>query len=160
MILGSPQQSGIRPGTVPVPLISSLVAAVEWGLENYDKNRAHMLSLRSKLVKGLPAKAIINGPTNTSIDYAGRTPQTLNFSIPGFPSGMLIEAFSAKGICISAGSACHSMNPKPNETLLHMGLPKERALSAIRVSTSSQTTSDDVETFLKTLNEIVVQYGT
>ncbi|MBI2605219.1 MAG: cysteine desulfurase [Deltaproteobacteria bacterium] len=153
---GSSQQGGSRPGTVPVPLIGSLAAAIEWGNENLARNRERLTALQRHLLQGLPERAVLNGP---KADDGGRAPQTVNFSIPGFPSGMMVEALAERGICVSAGSACHSTSPKPNETVENLGVGGERALSALRVSLSPMTTTEAIDAFLSILSETIRQYS-
>ena len=158
LINGSPQQFGIRPGTVPVPAIGALVAAVEWGEKQLTGNRVKLLQLRERLTSQLPKQALINGPADISANNTRRAPQTISFSIPGLPSAVAVEALSALGFCVSAGAACHSTNPKPNETLMEMGLGRERALSAIRVSFSADNTIEEVDAFIGALNSVIQQY--
>ncbi|MEW6058029.1 MAG: cysteine desulfurase family protein [Bdellovibrionota bacterium] len=158
LIQGSSQQSGMRPGTVPVPAVGAFMTAVEWGMKNFMLNKQKLLILRERLLSTLPKKAVLNGPNDTSNASPNRVPQTVNFSIPGLPSAVTVEALSARGICISAGAACHSTNPKPNATLMQMGVGRERALSTVRVSFSHDNTLEQVDAFVSTLNEVIEQY--
>lgn len=158
LINGSPQQFGIRPGTVPVPAIGALIAAVEWGVKNIDANRTKLLSLRERLTSQLPKEALLNGPSDISASNTRRAPQTISFSIPGLPSAVTVEALSSLGFCVSAGAACHSTNPKPNETLMQMGVGRERALSAVRVSFSVDNTIEEVDAFIGALKSVIQQY--
>lgn len=159
LINGSAQQFGLRPGTVPVPSIGSFVAAIEWGEKNLEENRKRLLELRQRLTSQLPTKAVLNGPQDTSASNPNRAPQTINFSIPSLPSAVTVEALSSKGFCVSSGSACHSTNPKPNETLMQMGVGRDRALSAVRVSFSPQNTLQEVDRFIAELKEVIQQYA-
>lgn len=158
LIYGSPQQFGIRPGTVPVPAIGAFTAAVEWGAKNMSANRDKLLQLRERLTTQLPKQTVLNGPADVSAANARRVPQTISFSVPGLPSAVTVEALSSMGFCVSSGAACHSTNPKPNETLMQMGVGRERALSAVRVSFSSENTVQEVDSFVAALNSILQQY--
>ncbi len=159
LINGSPQQFGLRPGTVPVPVIGSFVSAVQWGETRIKENEKHLLALRERLTAQLPSKAVINGPADISANNPRRAPQTISFSIPGLPSAVTVEALSAKGYCISSGAACHSTNPKPNETLTQMGVGRDRALSMVRVSFAQQNTFEEVDGFLAQLGEVIREYA-
>lgn len=160
LILGPmAQQFGIRPGTVPVPAIGAFVTAIEWNRRNLEANTKKLLSLRRRLIDSLPPQAELNGPNDVSDSSRHRAPQTVNFSLRGLPSAVAVEALSARGFCVSAGSACHSTNPQPNETILKMGLGRERALSAIRVSFSPQNTPEEVDAFQSSLTEILRQFA-
>ncbi len=155
LLYGSTHQWGIRPGTVPVPSIGGLCTAIDWGIKNFDQNLKHITGLRDHFIKTLPAQVLLNGPANTSLN---RSPQTINFSIPQLPASVTLEALAMQGYCVSAGSACHSTNPKPNETLLKMGLGKERALSSIRVSLAHNNTLEEVDGFTTLLIQIIKQH--
>ncbi|MBI3542514.1 MAG: cysteine desulfurase [Deltaproteobacteria bacterium] len=159
LIHGSAQQHGLRPGTVPVPAIGAFVAAAEWGQRNLGECQRQLLTLRERLTSQLPSLAVVNGPSDLSPNNPRRAPQTINFSLPGLPSAVAVEALSARGYCVSSGAACHSTNPKPNETIMQMGLGRERALSAIRASFSAQNTTAEVDEFVKVLNEVIAQYA-
>lgn len=158
LIQGSSQQLGIRPGTVPVPSIAAMATAIELGIQNFQENRKNLLSLRQHLIENLPAKTILNGPLPAQENSPNRVPQTVCFSVPGLPSSMLVEALSSRGYCISAGSACHASSPKPNETLSKMGVPRDVALSAIRVSFNSKNTRQEVDGFLNALQDTIRQF--
>ncbi len=152
LIHGSSQQHGVRPGTVPVPLIAGFLSAVELGVLNFDKNIQKLSTLKERLASQLPKDAHINTAKTSS------TPQTLNFSIIGLPSAVAVEALSSRGFCVSAGSACNSSNPKPNATLIEMGKPQDIALSSIRISLSPKNTEAQIDSFIAALNEVIEQY--
>jgi len=96
LINGSPQQFGLRPGTVPVPVIGSFLAAVQWGETRIKENEKLLLALRERLITQLPSKAVVNGPADVSASSPRRAPQTISFSIPGLPSAVTVEALSAR----------------------------------------------------------------
>jgi cysteine desulfurase len=157
LIQGSAQQFGIRPGTVPVPAIGSFIAAAEWGAKNLETNRKQLLALRERLTSQLPKQAVMNGPKDASASNPRRAPQTVSFSIPGLPSAVSVEELSSRGFCVSSGAACHSTNPKPNETLTAMGVDRTLALSMLRVSFSSDNTIEEVDAFVRELNSVIEQ---
>jgi len=72
------------------------------GHQKLDTYRKHVGQLREQMAKALPAEAIINGPSDVSASSTKRIPQTLNFSVPGLPSSVAVEALSARGYCVSA----------------------------------------------------------
>ena len=49
-----------------------------------------------------------------------------------------------KGICVSTGSACTSEKDKPSHVLMAIGLSKQQAQSAIRISYGRYNTIDEV----------------
>ena len=51
----------------------------------------------------------------------------------------------ANGVCISAGSACHSHKSDPSRVLTSMGLSDDEARDSVRISFSSMNTPVEVE---------------
>ena len=62
--------------------------------------------------------------------------KTVSVTIPGIDAQSLVLMAGANGLCISAGSACRSLEAKPSRTLKAIGLSDEDARSTIRVSFS------------------------
>jgi hypothetical protein len=92
---------------------------------------AALLRMRDALANSL-RDAFPGVMFNTPLDHA--LPTTLNFSVPGRSSKELMDVLDAGGIRVSAGSACSAAKAAPSHVLLAMGLPEERAASAIRMS--------------------------
>lgn len=72
-----------------------------------------------------------------------RLPNTLNVSFPGVDGGALLAATPT--VAASTGSACHSGRSEPSAVLTAMGLARERALGAVRLSLGRFTTASEVE---------------
>jgi cysteine desulfurase len=70
-------------------------------------------------------------------------PNTLNVSIAGLVAHSVLPTFN--DVAASAGSACHSGVDTPSPVLTAMGLSRERALGAIRLSLGRWSTGDDVD---------------
>ena len=54
-------------------------------------------------------------------------------------------ALDLEGICASSGSACMVGSVVASHVLLAMGLPAERAASAVRFSLGKETTAEEIE---------------
>ena len=78
-----------------------------------------------------------------------RLPNTLNVSFPGQDGEELLARTPA--IAASTGSACHAGRTEPSGVLLAMGIDRERALGAVRLSLGYQTTAEDVEAAARAL---------
>ena len=61
----------------------------------------------------------------------------------------------AKGICISAGSACRSQESEPSRVLLMLGLAPEDARNSVRVSFSRMNTEEEIEEAAKAMADCV-----
>ncbi len=61
-------------------------------------------------------------------------PGIVNLSFEGGSGESLMNLLDLKGICVSTSSACTSGNGEPSHVLLALGLSKQQAKSAIRIS--------------------------
>ena len=76
-------------------------------------------------------------------------------SLLGLDSEMLLIALDLEGICASSGSACMVGSVVASHVLLAMGLPIERARSAVRFSLGKWTTADEIERAGNAVQKIV-----
>ncbi|MDB6147036.1 MAG: cysteine desulfurase family protein, partial [Spartobacteria bacterium] len=88
---------------------------------------------------------------------AARLANTLNVSFLGLDSEMLLIAMDLKGVCASSGSACMVGSVVASHVLLAMGLPIERARSAVRFSLGKQTRQEEIEAAGEAIAQIVVR---
>jgi cysteine desulfurase len=86
---------------------------------------------------------------------APRLPNTVNVSFPGARSDHLLMALDARGIAVSAGAACASGAVEPSPVLKAMGVRRELAVCAVRLSMGRTTTAAEVETVIGALREAV-----
>jgi cysteine desulfurase len=77
-------------------------------------------------------------------DPAHRLANTLNASFIEVDSETMLMALDLEGICASSGSACMVGSVRASHVLLGMGLPMERARSAIRFSLGKWTTAEEI----------------
>ena len=146
-VYGGGQENGLFSGTENVPGIAGFGAAVK-ALPDPKAQLAVMQQKKNFLLERLSAypQVAVNSPANG-------LPYILNFSVTGIPSQVLINFLSARGIYVSAGSACKKGHR--SEVLTAMGLPPERIDSAIRVSMSRFTTTEELAVFADAIGEAV-----
>ncbi|MCR5783926.1 MAG: cysteine desulfurase [Clostridia bacterium] len=135
-ILGGGQESGIYSGTEAMPAIAAFGAAC--GEIEINKALENVRAMRDEFVKKL---LCISGVTINS--PADALPYIVNFSAVGVPSQTMVNALSEQGIYISAGSACKRGHR--SEVITAVGLPADRADSAVRVSLSRYTTPEELD---------------
>ena len=70
-------------------------------------------------------------------------PYIINISVKGVPSQVMLNALSAEGIYVSAGSACSKGHR--SDVLSAMGVAPSLIDSAIRISLSKSTTENDMD---------------
>lgn len=137
LTFGGGQERGLRPGTLPVPLVIGMGLAAELAAKNADRRQNVCQAFRVKLLSGLaPLDPQLNG------DQERVMPHVLNFAIPGVDA----EAFmlATKGlIAVSNGSACTSQSYQPSHVLKAMGLSMDRIQSSLRFSWCHMTPEVD-----------------
>ncbi len=137
IMYGGGQERGLRPGTLPVPLIVGLGVAAEAALEDNEARKARCLAVRDEALAALEPLGI-----RMHANEEHTLLHVLNFSVPGLDSEAIMVAL--KGVAaVSNGSACTSQSYTPSHVLEAMGLPDEAIAGAIRVSWSHLTPDVD-----------------
>ncbi|HYR23747.1 MAG TPA: cysteine desulfurase family protein [Chthoniobacterales bacterium] len=152
VLFGGSHENQRRPGTENVPAIAGMAAAAEFVLSNRQAEQDRLSKLRDELwnlVSQNVPDAKLNG------EDAPRLANTLNVSLLGIDSEMLLIALDLKGVCASSGSACMVGSVSASHVLLAMDLPIERARSAVRLSLGKQTTAEEIAGAGKVVAEIV-----
>jgi cysteine desulfurase len=68
--------------------------------------------------------------------------------VPGEQSEMLLLHLDEAGFAVSAGSACSTGSAKPSHVLTALGLNKDEAACALRLSLGYASTEADVDALL------------
>ncbi|PIE19987.1 MAG: hypothetical protein CSA66_01890 [Proteobacteria bacterium] len=153
MFVGGGQERGHRAGTEPVHLIAGFGAAARAVREGLPAMAARYRRLRDRLEAGL--LAALPGAFTVGAE-APRLPNTLNLVLPeGAWAFALSDALDARGLALSAGSACHARATQPAEVLLATGLSPDEALRALRLSVGHGTSEADIDAALAILPEVV-----
>jgi cysteine desulfurase len=74
---------------------------------------------------------------------APRLPNTLNISKPGLDGEEILKR--TPEIAASTGAACHAGRTEPSSVLLAMGIPREQALGALRLSLGRWTSDRNID---------------
>lgn len=145
---GGGQERGIRPGTLPVPLIVGLGVASELAAKHHAEREKANRQIRDRMLEALrPLNPSING------DPARIAAHCINVTFDGVDSEAAIVAL--KDIAaVSNGSACTSQSYEPSHVLESMGLDSERISGALRVSWCHMTEEPDWSRFGQVLSAI------
>ena len=146
---GGGQEQGLRPGTLPAPLIVGFAAAAEVSVAERDARSARLQELRDHLLRGLQEElpeVLLNGA------QAPRLPPNLNISLPGVNGNRLHRALRPKLSC-SSGSACS--NGSPSHVLQALGRSRQLAEASLRLSLGRSTTEEDVEQAIRVITGAV-----
>lgn len=134
---GGGQERGLRPGTLPVPLIVGLGVAAETALKQNAARQERCRTIRKEAMVALEPLGI---RTHSAPDHT--LSHVMNFSVPGIDSEAVMVALKDVA-AVSNGSACTSQSYSPSHVLEAMGLPQEAISGAIRVSWSHLTPDVD-----------------
>jgi cysteine desulfurase len=141
IMFGGAHENHRRPGTENVAGIAGMAAAAQWILRDCETERQRRARLRDQLWKAI---GDVFPDTQQNGDPVRRLTNTLNVSFTGIDSETMLMALDLEGICASSGSACMVGSVRVSHALLAMGLPTERARSAIRFSLGSWTTAEEI----------------
>ncbi|WP_430425100.1 cysteine desulfurase DndA [Phenylobacterium sp.] len=130
LMYGGGHEMGLRPGTLPVPLIVGFGAAAALAHHEHSSRQAACEMHRAAALAAFaPLGAVLIG------DQAHVMPHVLMAAFPGVDSEALMLA--AKDVAaMSNGSACTSANYAPSHVLTAMGLPDDVIEGAVRLSWS------------------------
>jgi len=151
MLVGGGQERDWRSGTENVASIVGFGKAAELALQELELRTEHLLALRNKLERGLkeiPGLLIFS-------EQVERLPNTVFIGIQGVDGEMLLMQLDQKNIAVSSGSACASAGAKASPVLTAMGVDRQLAKSAIRISLGKDNTEEEVNEFNKVLKSIV-----
>lgn len=144
---GDEQEFGLRGGTENVAGIVGFGKACELTEEKLEANSSRMRIVREIFLKDLRVafSSFCGDGEHFQINGGGKnTNKVLNLRFDGADAQSLLLMLDARGICVSAGSACRSHESRPSRVLTAMGLSGEEAHSSIRVSFSEDTSAEDV----------------
>src|SRR5437773_3946099 len=120
IMFGGAHENERRPGTENVAAIAGMAAAAEWTFRDCEHEQQREAPLRDELwtrISESVSEAKQNGAS------APRLANTLNVSLLGLDSEMLLIALDLEGVCASSGSACMVGSVVASHVLLAMGLP-------------------------------------
>lgn len=153
ILYGGGQEFGLRPGTEPIQLIHDFAHALSFAQKNVDEYTEKILSLQKEtetLVKKMIPHAVITAET------FARTPHISHIAIKDFDSELLVLELDARGIAISAKSACK--NEEVNESDIVERIYGQ-GWGAVRISYGRMTTSAHITKTVEVLSNILKKYN-
>lgn len=144
---GGSQEFCMRAGTENIASIAAMAIALKKNCDNMAviENRLHFIE-----------ESFLQVLDDAEIDYIRNgamehIPGNINISIRNVSGEMLLHRLDLKGICISTGSACNSVNTRLSHVIKAIGVPKEYAEGTIRVSFGALNTKQDAIVIAKAL---------
>lgn len=150
---GGGQEHGLRGGTENVAAIVGFASAAKLAKEELQSRIAVMGELRYRLECGLLGLSGVH----IFAESSPRLPNTVLFTMAGYEGEALVMALDRMGIAISSGSACHSGQGEPSHVLRAMGVEREVAMGAVRVSLSEENNAEEIDRFLKAISSLQIQ---
>lgn len=151
--VGGGQEYGLRSGTENVASIVGMATALEVHMNhlhssqnNLEQKEAYLLTLLEHLVEGVCFNSIKD-------NYPNKIKGVINVRFDNVSSQSLLLYLDNKGICVSAGSACHSDSDTPSHVLKAIGLTDEEALSSIRISFDNSITIDEIQYLVENIKD-------
>lgn len=148
LMYGGGQEQGLRPGTLPVPLIAGLGEAAKLARRNHGERAETCRIFRERVLEALGR---VGFEQNGCEEHA--LPHVINVSLPGINSEGAITALK-RVIAVSSTSACTSHTRTPSHVLAAMGMEAERIESSLRLSWCHLTPEVDWDEVVRILKEL------
>ena len=150
LLHGGGHEGGLRSGTLNVPGIVGMGAAVEIAQRLRDEEAPRLAALAARMrlrlekevgecsLHGHPSKRL---PNNVNLGFAGIMAKALVVNLPD--------------LAFSTGSACTSAKAQPSHVLRAMGLADRRVKEAVRFGLGRSTTEEHVDYAVERLTAVV-----
>ena len=155
LLHGGGQERERRSGTQNVAGIVGLAVAAEITDATRSEVTERVARLRDRLVDGV--LDAVPGCAETVADRSAKVAGNAHLTIDGVESEAVLVLLNEAGIAASAGSACASGALHLSPVLLAMGVEKERAGGALRLTLGSASTDVDVDAVLASLPRVLRQ---
>lgn len=148
---GGAQELKMRAGTENIASIVAMAVALK-------KNCSHMSEVGARLDDMEKAFLQILHDAGVDFLYNGakeHLPGNINISIKGVSGELLLHRLDLKGICVSTGSACDSVDTKISHVIKAIGVPDDYAEGTIRISFGRDNTKEEAIEVAKAIVSIV-----
>jgi cysteine desulfurase len=152
ILYGGGQEHGMRPGTPAVPLIHDFAYALQYAQKNLHSHSEKIQALQAmfeELVKKNIPQAVVTAEGTV------RTPHISHIALQHFDSELLVLELDARGIAVSAKSACKNeeMNESDSVTRIY-----GKGWGAVRFSFGRMTTAAQIEKTIQALAAVLEKY--
>lgn len=149
---GGSQEFGLRSGTENVASIVAMAVALMKNCEHMQENQRYIAELENQLIQGLDGVDYIrNGDPNNHL------PGNISLSFRGRDGEAILHRMDLKGIIISTGSACDSMQTQISHVLNAIHVPDNYAPGTIRISLGRSNTKEEITKIVEALKDILAR---
>ncbi len=154
LVHGGGQQDGRRSGTEDVAGAAGLATALRLATSGRDAEGARVTGLRdafvARVLAEVPGAALTGRPER-------RLPGHASFVLPGVSGEAALVGLEERGVVCSSGSACAAGRDEPSHVLTAMGVPREVAQTAVRLTFGRSTTTEQLDHAASTLAAVVAR---
>ena len=142
LVHGGGQERGRRSGTENVASAVGLATALELA-ETDRTDAARRLSILrdeviARVLADVPGAVLTGSPTS-------RLPNSASFCFPGTSGEAVLLELERRGVVSSSGSACAAGSDEPSHVLTALGVPREIAGTAVRLTFPADLTHDQAD---------------
>lgn len=142
LVVGGGQERERRSGTHNVAGIVAMAEALRLTDAERSSELPRLAALRDQLVDALQAAL---PDVHETVPRSHKVAGSAHVCIDGIENEALLYLLDEAGVCASAASACAAGAMEPSHVLAAMGVPRDRALGALRLTLGRTTTPADVE---------------
>jgi cysteine desulfurase len=148
---GGAQEFHMRAGTENIASIVGMAVALQKNCRTMQETSTKLQAMEHAFIDALH-EAGIDFVRNGS---ANRMPGIISISIRGISGEMLLHRLDLKGISISTGSACDSVNTRVSHVIKAIGIPSAYAQGTIRVSFGRDNQIEEAVNIAQAIEKIV-----
>lgn len=141
LIYGGGQEKGRRSGTENTASIVGMAVALKNNVEKLEVHQKILVKLEQQLkekIKYLISDVRFNG------DVENKLPGLISVSFKNIRAESLLHLLDLRGICVSAGSACHAGSDKLSHVVEAIQIPLEYQKGTIRISLCADNSEEDI----------------
>lgn len=155
LLFGGGQEGGLRSGTVDVRGALAFAAVAQDAVDCMPSRAAYLRDLAGLLLDGLCEGAVPLCRPTVPGDRDGRfLPGILHLLVPGHQSEGLILGLDELGYEVAGGSACSSSSLEPDRVLTAIGIPRDLAFCALRLSFDHRTGVEECRGLVDALHRV------
>lgn len=152
LFYGGNQESGLRAGTLPVPLVVGFATAMRLIYDDMPNEKHRLSAMRDKLALLLQQQCPnmrINGVWQTRADE--RLAHNLHISLMGASAHEFRQYL--KGVALSYGSACQAGDNKPSYILQAIGIDAKIQATHLRIGLGRDNHDDEMAVIAERIGE-------
>lgn len=149
MINGGLQELGFRAGTENVASVVGMASALENNCDKLAENSRHIARLTDVFLSNLDVLYHRNGNFENSL------PGIISLSFKNITGEALLHILDLKGIAISTGSACDSVNQQVSHVIKAIHTPADFSNGTVRISFGKDNTEKEAADVAAAISSVV-----